>query len=225
MLPPRALLIVNPAEAKYGWRVFESDTTENRFLYNSNLLVSTANNFCLAGPALGAPAAGLVMEKLIVLGVREIWLISCCGTVDPALEVGDVMVPSLGVSGEGVSAYYGSEKRFRPSPKTAGFLGSILANHDQEWSTGAVWSTDAPYRESRADLLRLQEQFGVRAVDMEFSALCAVAAFREIEFAAVFVVSDELWPAVWQPEFTGDKFRTTSRRLVSLLIRAGMEMG
>ncbi len=71
---------------------------------------------------------------------------------------------------------------------------------------GCVWSTDAVYREDRRMLKKLCLEKGVGAVDMEFSALCAVATFRKIEFAAVLTVSDELWGDILATRFFQELF-------------------
>jgi purine-nucleoside phosphorylase len=57
----------------------------------------------------------------------------------------------------------------------------------------------------------------ILAVDMEFSALVTVAAFRGIELAAVLLVSDELYRATWQPGFNRKSFRKKSRQLFTLM--------
>ena len=40
---------------------------------------------------------------------------------------------------------------------------------------------------------KLQQEEDVSAVDMEYSALCSAAFFRKIDFAALLLVSDEVW--------------------------------
>jgi len=61
----------------------------------------------------------------------------------------------------------------------------------------------------------------VVAVDMEFSALCAVACFRNIEFAAVLIVSDELWGKTWRPGFSSNVFIETKGKALDIVL-AGM---
>ncbi len=84
--------------------------------------------------------------------------------------------------------------------------------------SGCVWSTDAIYREKRSYLDMLHKENRVAAVDMEFSALCSVAAFREVEFAAILVVSDEIWGKSWRPGFSNKEFKQNAARSRQLLI-------
>ena len=52
---------------------------------------------------------------------------------------------------------------------------------------------------------------------MELSALCTVAAYRGIELAAVFLVSDELWHSQWKSGFSCKPFKAKSRELLDFL--------
>jgi hypothetical protein len=53
---------------------------------------------------------------------------------------------------------------------------------------------------------------------MEFTALQAVAAFREIALAAVMLVSDELFSGRWNRGYTRKKFRSCSRQTFDVLL-------
>ncbi|MEE4240276.1 MAG: hypothetical protein V2I36_02345, partial [Desulfopila sp.] len=107
-LPPVGIFFVTPGEASTAVADVLQDGGERRFLHNSNLAVSRDGGRFVAGPALGAPAAALVMEKLIVLGAQRIILMGWCGAVDPSCSIGDIIVPDRAVVGEGTSKYYGN---------------------------------------------------------------------------------------------------------------------
>jgi uridine phosphorylase len=223
LLPPRALLVVNPSEAEYAVKAFDPFIGQTRSLYqHTKLLVDKDQAMCLAGPALGAAAAALILEKLIVLGVQEIWLVSCCGTLDPALSIGDLVLAIGGVSGEGVSRYYSPESVTFPGPVATNNLREIVRQHWGVVRTGAIWSTDAPYRERRSELIALQERYGVVGVDMEFSALCTVAAHRGVSLGALFVVSDMIWTKNWKPGFGSADVEKSSQELIGKLITRGL---
>jgi purine-nucleoside phosphorylase len=84
---------------------------------------------------------------------------------------------------------------------------------------GTVWTTDAPYRETVRQVLAFQKQ-GVLAVEMELSALFAVACFRGIHLAAALAVSDELHDLKWRHGFTHERFRQTRKKLADLSLQA-----
>ncbi len=221
-LPGRALLVANPAEAEQAVRLFSVHQGSSRALYQTEIMVDEKARLCLAGPALGAAAAALVIEKLIVLGVREIWLVSCCGTIDPGLSIGDLLIGERAVSGEGVSSYYAEENVMQPSGQVVDQFYAFARQYDFGVRQGTIWSTDAPYRERRSELIGLRERYGVCGVDMEFSALCAVAQFRKVSFGGLFVVSDELWRKNWKPGFSQATFTQRCQSVIGNLIDFGL---
>ncbi len=214
-IPSCGILFVNPTEAKVALQILIDRGGDQRFLFHSGLVVSPDNDFFVAGPALGAPMAAMVLEKLIALGAEQVVMTGWCGAVSPDLRVGDTVLGGAGYSGEGTSQHYTSGEVSKPSSRLLASLKTALGID----VTTVFWSTDAPYRESRKMLKALAERYEVSAVDMEYTALCAVAAFRKIDFAAVFLVSDELWKDEWRPGFSGKVFKRKSKAQIKQLMQ------
>lgn len=213
-IPSCGILFVNPTEARVALQTLIDRGGDQRFLFHSGLVVSPDNDFFVAGPAVGAPMAAMVLEKLIVLGAAKVVMAGWCGAVSPDLRVGDTVLGGLAHPGEGTSRYYSSDDVCQPSLR---LLENLQASFDGI-APLPVWSTDAPYRESRKMLEALAKQYSVSAVDMEYSALCAVAAFRKIDFASLFLVSDELWKDEWRPGFGGKVFKRKSKAQIKQLL-------
>ncbi len=217
-IPAEGVFFVNPTEAATEMGAVKKKGAESRFLFNSNLNILSEDKF-IAGPAIGAPMAALTMEKLIALGAKRIILFGWCGAIAKELHVGDVIVPDVAMVGEGTSAYYTSQdQQVGPDKGLREQIVSMLSANSVKTSSGCVWSTDAVYREKRSYLATLQKEHGVSAVDMEFSALCSVAHFRGVQFAAVLVVSDEIWGASWRPGFSNKYFKKNTALVRQLLI-------
>jgi uridine phosphorylase len=205
-LPENGLLLVNPSEASLCHTQLRENGGETRFLFNSNLTVDREQSFFIAGPAIGSPMAALSMEKLIVLGAKRIVLFGWCGAISRDLKVGDILIPTEALAGEGTSHYYPLTAPVAPAIEFRQTIERFFYAHNAVVHSGRVWSTDAVYREDRRTLKDLRSNERVIAIDMEFSALCAVACFRGIEFAAILVVSDELFGKVWRPGFSEGAF-------------------
>jgi uridine phosphorylase len=217
-VPSSGLMLVTPSELQFGRkRLIESGGRE-QFIFSSSLAIAPDDRFFVAGPAIGAPVAAMTMEKLIVLGAREIIMFGWCGAIDPELRVGDIVVGGVPVSGEGTSRYYPTGSAPLPSAELSSALSQALGEQAIGYSIRNVWTTDAPYREDRKYISGLHDNADVCCVDMEYSALCAVAAFRGISFAALFLVSDELYQERWVPGYVRPDFREKSKQLVSLLL-------
>ena len=83
---------------------------------------------------------------------------------------------------------------------------------------GRVWTTDAPFRETFKKVMAYQ-QAGLLAVDMETSALFAVASFRGIRMAVALVVSDDLSSLRWVHGFRAPEFLQAREELVQSVLR------
>lgn len=222
-IPANGVFLVNPGEAHRALAATVKDGGTELFLHNSRLAVSRDNCRFMAGPAIGAPAAVLVMEKLIALGARRIVMMGWCGAIDPEFSIGDIIVPESAVSGEGTSKYYGDIRRPQSSPEARGALTRLLDAAQLQWSYGDIWSTDAPYRESWKFLQHLYREEKIAGVDMEFSALCSVASFRKIDFSAVLIVSDELFSGKWKPGFKNTVFKEKCTCVLDCLLHKKLD--
>jgi purine-nucleoside phosphorylase len=180
------------------------------------------HSFSVTGPFVGAPYAVMLLETLIAWGARRIIFLGWCGAVSNRVKIGDLMVPTSVVIDEGTSKHYGAGDS---GPWPASFpmvsrIRQILKKKDIEFHEGAVWSTDAVYRETRQQV-EAHRQNGVLAVDMEISALYAVAKFRGVDLSGMLVVSDELSAMKWRPGFKHEKFvrgRQTACKVIKELI-------
>ena len=121
---------------------------------------------------------------------------------------------------EGTSPHYGlpyGEKVCAPT----GLLDTVrkcFSETDIPLKEGIVWSTDAIYRETRQKVAFHQAR-QVLEVEMELSALFAVARFRQTEAAGVLVVSDELSSFVWRPGFKDERFKNARTDAVTAIER------
>jgi uridine phosphorylase len=224
-LPENGLLLVNPSEASRCHLQLRQMGGEAHHLFNSNLTVAAGHSFFASGPAIGAPMAAMSMEKLIALGAKRIILFGWCGAISSTLKVGDIILPKEAKSGEGTSRYYPLPIAAAPSPIFRSYIEKTFCDNNIRVHSGCVWSTDAVYRENRQILQELNKKDGVDAVDMEFSALCSVACFRNIEFAAVLIVSDELWGKTWRPGFASGRFLETKAKALALVLTSMNNFG
>lgn len=160
--------------------------------------------------------AVLTLEKLIALGARKIVVYGWCGSLHESLQPETLFSPTgVGVCEEGTSAHYPVNDPYYDETWQS-LLVNVLADTGQQISQGLIWTTDALYRETRQKVASYRKQ-GVMAVDMEYSALRTVAAYRQVSLAAVMKVSDALYLENWFPRFQLKQFQADSRRLVGQL--------
>jgi len=171
------------------------------------------------GTPLGAPHAALMLERLIAMGAKKIVAFGCCGSLQPNLQVGHMVIPTAALSEEGTSAHYplpqGTESI--ASPKIAQLFYEKAQEKSFKVTKGKVWTTDALFRETREKTKRYSAM-GVLAVEMEMSALFTVAAYRKVDLGGLMVVSDELATLKWKTGFLNPFFWLASKKAAKLVL-------
>jgi uridine phosphorylase len=141
---------------------------------------------------IGAPAAVLALEGLIAGGAEEVIQLGFCGSLCNRARLLDAIIVTEALSDEGTSPhYYPDRKEFAPSLDLRENLEQTLRARGLPLLPGAVVSTDAPYRETPSWRDRWLDS-GMDGVDMETSAVFALAEFKGIRAASLLIVSDEL---------------------------------
>jgi uridine phosphorylase len=175
----------------------------------------------LCGAPLGSPQAALILERLIAMGAEKIISFGCCGSLQPALKTGDLVIPTHALSEEGTSFHYPLPEGIQA--EADGNITRLLATKCREkefpWRAGGVWTTDAIFRETR-EKVRRYCGLGLLAVEMEMSALFTVAAYRRIALGGMMVVSDELAACKWKTGFLNPSFWESSRKAAQVAVSA-----
>lgn len=153
----------------------------------------------LAEFGVGAPATVMHMEELASWGAKRFVILGTAGGIGEKLEPGDVVVCTKSIRDEGTSHHYLPSSKFAsPTRSLTERLYSSLTRQLGNVVRGPSWTTDAPYRETVKELVRYRSD-GILTVEMEASAVFAVGKVRQLETAAVFVVSDLLTEKAWKP--------------------------
>lgn len=162
--------------------------------------------------SLGAPSVVLSLERLIVSGAKRIVLLGFCGSLNPEFKIMNAASISKAFSEEGTSKHYFPRKRiFYPSASLKNRIEGVLQDLKLPFHTGSLVSTDAPYRETKAWLTQKQKR-RIDLVDMEASAVFAIAKFYGIQAAALAIISDELWSGTWNKEFLSSELEEKMKK-------------
>lgn len=215
-----AVLVATRGDLSSLCRLLNLEKDNYQDLFMSRLYIhDKAKPVCaLVGPLIGAPYAAMLLETLIARGVEKFIFFGWCGSISPSLTTGDIMVPTSAHIDEGTSRNYHVRDNgaIGPDLNQLSELKQTLRHSDLPYQTGAIWSTDAIYRETVEKVKLFRKQNAV-AVDMETSALFSVARFRRVAITAIHAVSDELWDFRWRPGFSSPKFKKTREAVCSML--------
>lgn len=187
----RVLIIPADSPSRLFERSLEELSVKDRRLPMGRLFALGARTVVLYG-CIGAPAAVLSLESLASGGARDILLLGLCGSICRRARLFDTLLVSHALSDEGTSDHYFPDRReFFPSDDLMQEVGDRVSRGGLPYLPGAVVSTDAPYRETPMWRDRFVDS-GMDGVDMETSAVFALAEFRGLRAASLLIVSDEL---------------------------------
>ncbi|MGD8344739.1 MAG: nucleoside phosphorylase [Desulfobacterales bacterium] len=190
--------------------LFAVDADDYQKLFTSRLYESrnSTNGTSLCGPLVGAPYAVMVIENLIAWGAETLFFLGWCGSISQQVKIGDIVVATSALIDEGTSGHYQSNENGRsfPSETLTTKLRTEMEQAQVKFHSGAIWTTDAIYRETRHKVETYQ-RLNALAVEMEISSLFTVARYRGVDLAALAVVSDELASYKWRPGFKLKEFK------------------
>ena len=153
---------------------------------------------------IGGPYTVLIAEQLHSAGARLIIGLTSAGRVSPDLPLPCLVVVTSAIRDEGTSYHYlppGKEVAC-PTP-VASLLDRELSAIGWTVRCGKVWTTDAPYRETRVQLQDWAAE-GVLAVEMQAASLFAFGNARKAAVASVAMVSNAI-------DHAGEQFNTGSQ--------------
>lgn len=141
---------------------------------------------------VSSPLAVLSLERLIASGAEEIIVLGFCGSLMSGSRIGDAVSITRAFSEEGTSKHYFPRKRsFSSSPFLRKWIENGLDSKKFVYSKNTLVTTDAPFRETLSWFKQKQHQH-IGAVDMETSAVFALAEYYGLQAAALMLVSDIL---------------------------------
>lgn len=162
---------------------------------------------------IGGPYTVLIAEQLHAAGTRFIVGLTSAGRVASDLPLPCLVVATSAVRDEGTSCHYLPPASDVECPTPAHLqLESELCSTGWAVRSGRVWTTDAPYRETEADLRKWAAE-GVLAVEMQAASLFAFGKASGANVAVVAMVSNAV-------DHQGDQFNTGTQDDGMRILRA-----
>ena len=172
----------------WGGEEVPLDETTDRLVFS---LSGAPSPITLVYSGMGSPAAANTLEMAVHAGARRLVVFGACGGVAEAVAVGDLVVATGAVRGEGTSGYYA------PSGFPAAFDPLLTA---RLWRAageagvgvhrGVVYTTDAGYRQGQ----EIYEDCAglIIGVESECAAVAVVGARLGLETGALLFCTDNV---------------------------------
>lgn len=171
--------------------------------------------------AVGAPACVAIMEDVFAMGAEKVVLFGTCGVLDKNIGDCSVIIPTSAVRDEGTSFQYApASDEIEVNPRYRQAFIDLLESRKCSYTVGKVWTTDGAYRETREKVQRRKDA-GRICVDMECSAVAALAQFRQKTVFQFFYAADNLDSETWDPRSLSNSAKLLEKDRIAML---AMEM-
>jgi DeoD family purine-nucleoside phosphorylase len=139
---------------------------------------------------MGCPSAAIVVEELIMLGVKRILRVGTCGGLQPEMKLGDLVIAITSVPADSTAMHLIREPHV-PTADWSLVHGAVHAAKElgKTVHVGPIVSSDLFYNPDEGQYQRWAER-GILGVEMEAATLFTLGALRKIRTGCLLTVSD-----------------------------------
>lgn len=174
---------------------------------------------------VGASGCVAILEDIIAMGAENLLIFGTCGVLDSNIKETSIIIPSAAIRDEGTSYHYApADQEISLNVRHRNLFKEFLEQKNISYTEGKVWTTDGIYRETQQKMAKRKAQ-GAIAVDMECSAIAALADFRNINHFQFFYSADNLDTESWDPRtLANDADLETKDRIANIALNFATEL-
>ncbi|MCD6157236.1 MAG: nucleoside phosphorylase [Euryarchaeota archaeon] len=162
---------------------------------------------------IGGPSTAIAVEELARIGTHTLIRIGTTGTIQKNIKIGDIIIATAAVRGDGTSKYYAPPEY--PAVASIEVVNAAIEAAERlgvPYHVGIVWSNDAFYAEG--DYVEFWRRKRVLSVEMEASTLFTIASIKGLRAGAILLAINEAG---------GEISEETWRKYIDRLILVGLE--
>jgi uridine phosphorylase len=138
-----------------------------------------------------APDTSITTEILCAAGAQSLIRVGSCGSLQDHVKIGDLVIVTGALRGDGTSRYYVPESFSTIAHSTiVEALRQAAEDLQVRYHLGLIFTTDALFQETPELITQLNQQ-NVSSIDMVTSTFLTIAQVRGKKAGAVLAVSDE----------------------------------
>lgn len=193
-IPTAVITCGDPARAtEIAQRLDEHELLTEQREYRTYVGVKNGRSLTVTSHGIGAPGAAIAFEELIAAGAKQIIRVGTCGSMQPHIKPGHLVIASAAVQQTG----YGREvvPEGYPAVADARLLVALIdaaAKQSHPAHTGIVLTRDAFFNiiiNPNTPDYDLLAQANVLAVEMECAALFLLGSLRGVQTAAILAAN------------------------------------
>ena len=152
---------------------------------------ASADGITIINFGIGSPNAALIMDLLPAVQPHAVLFLGKCGGLRDKNQIGDYILPSAAIRGEGTSNdYFPPEIPALPAFNLLRSVSTAIRDAGRDYWTGTVYTTNRRVWEHDQQFRDYLRQTRAYAVDMETATLFSVGFHNSIATGALLLVSD-----------------------------------
>lgn len=189
---------------------------------DGNMINASANGITIINFGMGSPNAAIIMDILSAVSPKAVLFLGKCGGLRDKNKMGDYILPSAAIRGEGTSNdYFPIEIPALPAFSLQRAVSSNIRDFGKDYWTGTVYTTNRRVWEHDEKFKNYLVSTRAMAIDMETATLFSAGFYNSIPIGALLLVSDMPLQADGIKTDESDKKVTTS--FVEEHIRIGIK--
>ena len=186
-------------------------------------MTSTTNSegLSIINFGMGSANAATIMDLLSGRKPKGVLFLGKCGGLKKTTDIGHFILPSAAIRGEGTSDdYFPEVVPAMPSFKLHKYVSEILVDHDLEYRTGVVYTTNRRLWEWDERFKRYLRKVRALGIDMETATIFITGLANEIARGALLLVSDR--PMIPEGIKTAESDKRVTQKFVQLHLDVGI---
>lgn len=158
---------------------------------DGNMPNASANGITMINFGMGSPNAAVIMDILSAIHPKAVLFLGKCGGLRDKNKVGDYILPSAAIRGEGTSNdYFPPEIPALPAFNLQRAVSSNIRDIGKDYWTGTVYTTNRRVWEHDTNFREYLRSTRAIAIDMESATLFSAGFYNSIPVGALLLVSD-----------------------------------
>ena len=183
---------------------------------------TNADGLSIINYGMGSANAATIMDLLSGIHPKGVLFLGKCGGLKQSTELGHFILPIAAIRGEGTSDdYFPKEVPAMPSFKLHKYVSQLLVEHDLDYRTGVIYTTNRRVWEHDEDFKTYLKKVRAIGIDMETATVFITGFANGIDRGALLLVSDT--PMTPEGVKTEESDKEVTQKYVDLHIEMGIE--
>lgn len=206
----------------YVNRFAEKFSTEVRGVGGPMTSATNSEGLSIINFGMGSANAATIMDLLSSKNPHGVLFLGKCGGLKKTTDIGHFILPSAAIRGEGTSDdYFPQVVPAMPSFKLHKFVSEILVEHNLEYRTGVVYTTNRRLWEFDERFKRYLRKVRALGIDMETATIFITGLANEIARGALLLVSDR--PMIPDGIKTAESDKKVTKEFMNLHLEVGIQ--